>query len=204
MVWQLVRLYLVKSIDLKHVPEITRLLEEGEELHDLQKLPPEKILIRWLNYHLEKDGTDRRVSNFGKDLADGDVYIRVIHQLDKNSLSKDLLNEDDKVKRGQGIIKGAEKLGVTSAIKPSDIASGNVKLNTLFCSLIFNAKHGLAELEADDYEAAKMLEDDAEGTKEERSYRLWINSLGIEDVNITNLYEECKDGMLLLRVIDKI
>ena len=49
-----------------------------------------------------------------------------------------------------------------------------------------------------------MLEDDAEGTKEERSYRQWVNSLGIEDVNITNLYEECRDGMLLLRVIDKI
>ena len=145
-VWQLVRLYMVKSIDLKHVPEITRLLQEGEELHELQKLPPEKILIRWLNYHLEKDGTDRRATNLGKDLADGEIYIRVINQLDKNSISKDLLNEDDKVKRGQGIIKGAEKLGVTSAIKPSDIASGNVKLNTLFTSLIFNAKHGLEEL----------------------------------------------------------
>jgi len=46
--------YLLKSIDLKHCPEIMRLAEDGEELTDLVKLPPEIILIRWINYHLKK------------------------------------------------------------------------------------------------------------------------------------------------------
>jgi hypothetical protein len=40
-VWQVMRLYLTKSIDLKNCPEIMRLAEEGEELADLMKLPPE-------------------------------------------------------------------------------------------------------------------------------------------------------------------
>jgi len=35
------RLILTKSIDLKHCPEIMRLANEGEELKDLIKLPPE-------------------------------------------------------------------------------------------------------------------------------------------------------------------
>jgi hypothetical protein len=50
------RLYLTKSIDLKHCPEIMKLAEAGEEIADLMKLPPESILIRWINYHLKKQG----------------------------------------------------------------------------------------------------------------------------------------------------
>ena len=52
--WQIMRMQVTKSIDLKTVPEIMRLAEQGEELHDLVKLSPETILIRWVNYHLKK------------------------------------------------------------------------------------------------------------------------------------------------------
>ena len=37
--------------------------------------------------------------------------------------------------------------------------------------------------------------------EEERAFRMWINSLGLPDVHINNLYE---DGLLLLTLIDKI
>ena len=36
--WQVVRLLLTKAINLKQVPELMRLAEEGEELQDLIKL----------------------------------------------------------------------------------------------------------------------------------------------------------------------
>ena len=49
-----------------------------------------------------------------------------------------------------------------------------------------------------------MIDDDIEGTKEERTFRLWINSLGIEDLHVSNLFDEACDGLLLLKVIDKI
>ena len=55
-VWQVMRMTLTKDIDLIHCPEIMRLAEEGEELVDLQKLTPEALLIRWINYHLKKAG----------------------------------------------------------------------------------------------------------------------------------------------------
>jgi len=54
------------------------------------------------------------------------------------------------------------------------------------------------------YDAAQMIDDDIEGSREERSFRLWINSLDIEDVYINNLFEECRDGQVLLKVIHKI
>ena len=55
-VWQSIRLCLAKKIQLRDTPEIIRLLKDGEELKDLLKLSPETILIRWVNYHLEKAG----------------------------------------------------------------------------------------------------------------------------------------------------
>ena len=57
-IWQIVRMSITRSIDLKNVPEIANLLQDGEEIHDLLRLPAEAILIRWVNFHLKKNGTD--------------------------------------------------------------------------------------------------------------------------------------------------
>lgn len=41
-------------------------------------------------------------------------------------------------------------------------------------------------------------------SKEERAFRFWINSFGIENVFIYNLYEEVRDGLVILKVLKKI
>jgi len=66
MVWQVIRIGLMSDINLAHHPELYRLLEEGEDLKDFLKLPPEKILLRWVNYHLKNAGSDRRVKTLAK------------------------------------------------------------------------------------------------------------------------------------------
>lgn len=50
-----------------------RLLDEdaGEELGDLLRLPPEQVLLRWFNFHLQNANHPKRVANFG-----GDVHVR--------------------------------------------------------------------------------------------------------------------------------
>jgi len=55
-IWQIMRICITNRIDLKHCPELMRLAQEGETLTDLMKLPPESILIRWVNFHLMKAG----------------------------------------------------------------------------------------------------------------------------------------------------
>lgn len=35
---------------------------------DLMKLSPESILLRWVNYHLERAGVPRRITNFTSDI----------------------------------------------------------------------------------------------------------------------------------------
>lgn len=102
------------------------------------------------------------------------------------------------------MINNALALGVPDIVRPRDIVTGNTKVNTLFVSYIFNTKHGLEELTKEEYDAAGLLDDDIEGSKEERIFRFWINSLGLEDVYVNNLYEDISDGVLLNKVIHVI
>ncbi len=44
-------------------------------------LSPEEILLRWFNYHLEKDGTEKRVKNFSGDIADSECYTLLLNQI---------------------------------------------------------------------------------------------------------------------------
>ncbi len=54
------------------------------------------------------------------------------------------------------------------------------------------------------YEKAKLLNDDVEGTREERAFRMWINSLGLDDTYVNNLYDDGESGTLLLKVFERI
>ena len=60
---------LLAKINLANVPGLARLLQDGETMDDLMKLSPEEILLRWVNYHLEKSGSNKRIKNFGNDIS---------------------------------------------------------------------------------------------------------------------------------------
>ena len=81
---------------------------------------------------------------------------------------------------------------------------GNEKINTLWVAQIFNTKHGLEDLTEEEYQAAALVDDDIDASKEERQFRYWINSLDIEGIYVDNLVDECKDGWLLCKVLDRI
>ena len=201
--WQLVRLLSMKDITLGEVPEIYRLLKEGEELSDLQKLKSEEVLIRWMNFHLAKAGQDP-ISNLGRDLADARKCLYVLNQLDPEHCSLEALDEGDEVTRAAKMIANSKAMGVEDVIGPEDLVKGNGKVNSVFVAAMFNCKHGLQELTAEEFEAAGLIDDDIEGTKEERVYRLWINSMQIENCFVENLFEEIRDGLVILRVCDRV
>lgn len=69
LVWQIIRIQLLSQISLKNVPELVVLLADGEDLASFIKLPPETILLRWMNYHLARGGYPNQVNNFGGDIA---------------------------------------------------------------------------------------------------------------------------------------
>lgn len=109
--------------------------------------------------------------------------------------------------RAQGVIEGARRFGVEPFIKAKDVQSANEKLHTMFCCQIFNHRHGLPPLEAEQLEEVQKITDlkDIEGDK----WTVWANSLGLKDehgadIDIKDLYAECQTGLLLLRIMDKV
>lgn len=116
-VFQLARMLATQKIDLKDCPELFRLLEEGEELGDLLKLPPEQILVRWINYHLRAaDKADRQIKGLGNELKDSQVMMYVLNQLDKENCPLTHLDEADLTKRGQEMLNNSSKMGVADVI----------------------------------------------------------------------------------------
>jgi len=110
------------------------------------KLAPEAILIRWINFHLKKVGSDKKITNLGNDLKDSIALLYLLNSLDSGKCSLAGLSEEDLVKRADILIKNSEVIGVPPLVRASDITSGNVKLLTVFVAEIFNTKHGLEQL----------------------------------------------------------
>ncbi|CAD8150458.1 unnamed protein product [Paramecium pentaurelia] len=204
LVWQIIKIQTTKMVNLKENPFLIRLKKEDEEIGDILKLPPDQLLLRWFNHHLKEAKSQRQVNNFDKDLQDGEAYIILLNQLDKDRCSLDGLTQDQE-NRAKTIIQNAETIGVPKFMRPVHIVKGNSKLNLLFCAQIFNTCPGLTPSQ-DDYEKTKMLQedDDPESSMDERVFKMWINSLNIEDGYINNLIEDMRDGINLNRLLEKL
>ena len=206
LLYQILKPIAFKKISVQDFPQLLRLKEGKETDEELLTFGPEDFLKRWFNHHLAKANHPNKVTNFGEDVKDSEKYTILLNQLDPNQCSTDGLNEGDLTKRAATVLENAPKIGAEVYIKDEDIPSANEHLNTLFTAELFMANNGMGEPTAEEKMTAnKILEDDDEGGREERSFRTWINSLKLEGVKkVNNLYEECRSAILLLKMIDKI
>jgi len=82
------------------------------------------------------------------------------------------------------------------------------KLNLIHCAHIFNNCPGLTATEDEKVAAAGLIDDDndPEASREERVFRMWINSMNLDngEVYINNLYQDLKDGLILAKVMDSL
>jgi len=76
------------------------------------------------------------------------------------------------------VLNNAEKIGARGFLKPKDIVNGNTKLNMAFIANLFNLHSGLEAVEN-----VEIIEE----TREEKSFRNWMNSLGV-DPHVNHLY----------------
>lgn len=202
LVWQIIKIGLLQDINLKEHPELVRLLKEGETLQDLLKLSPEELLLRWVNYQLEQAGSKKRVKNFTSDIKDSEAYTVLLKQIAPNNQCDDSpLKETDPTQRAEKMLQQADKIQCRKFVGPKDVVNGNPKLNLAFVANLFNNYPALAPINKEDYDFAELLDFDSEGTREERAFRFWIQSLGLD---CNNLFEDMKDGVLLLKVFDKV
>ena len=205
LVWQIVKMLLLSNINLRATPNLIRLLQEGETLESLLRLHPEKFLMRWVNYHLEAAGCDKRLHNWGPDLQDSQIYATLMKQIDpKKIVSVDILQQQDMAKRASYVVEQGTRLDAEFQIQPNDILVANKKLNLGFVAALFGACSGLDPLDEEEAALLRELPDEDVGdSREERAFRMWINSLGV-DSRVNHLFDDLRDGCIILQTMDKV
>lgn len=201
LIWQIIRRGLLSKVDIKYHPELYRLLEDDETLEQFLRLPPEQILLRWFNYHLKIAKLQKRVANFSADVSDGEAYTILLNQLQPEYCDLKPLQIHDHLQRATEVLNNAEKIGCRKYLTPTSLVAGNPKLNLAFVAHLFNTYPGLDPIEED--EKIDIEEFDAEGEREARVFTLWLNSLDV-DPPIVSLFEDLKDGLVLLQAFDKV
>ncbi|XP_031128528.1 fimbrin-5-like [Ipomoea triloba] len=199
---QIIKIQLLADLNLKRTPQLIELVEDSKDMEELMSLPPEKILLKWMNFHLKRSGYKKQVTNFSIDVKDGEAYAYLLNTLAPEYGSTSTLDTKDLMERANLILEHAEKIGCKRYITPKDIVEGSSNLNLAFVALIFQQRIGLS-VDNKKLSFAEMIAYDAQTCTEERCFRLWLNSLGI-DTYVNNLFEDVRTGWVLLEALDKV
>ncbi|KHJ40753.1 hypothetical protein D918_09195 [Trichuris suis] len=202
LLWQIIRIGLFNQIDLVHVPGLFRLLNEGENISDLQRLSPEQILIRWVNYHLRQADVPHRLNNFTTDVQDSTIYTYLLKQIappERNVTLNPLNYHGDNIRRAEEMLKEADKLECRAFVTAADVANGVYKLNLAFVANLFNIWPGLKPPGAEEMEDIEVEEE----SREEKTYRNWMNSVGVQPT-VHWLYSDLCNGLIIFQLYDII
>jgi hypothetical protein len=143
---------------------------------------------------LKAAGWPRRVANFTGDIKDAENYTVLLAQIAPQHCNRNGLQEQNLLKRAEIVLQNAEKLDCRKFVTAKDINKGNQKLNLAFVANLFNTWPALAPVE---------FKPVIEETREEKTFRNWMNSLGVEPF-VNYLYDDLRDGVVLLQLFDKI
>ena len=214
LVWNLTREGLLRPISPSAHPEFLRLLLPNEEIGAMAKLLPEQVMLRWVNHHirayLAENPEQTRVppnfaiSNLSDDLADCVAYAIVLKQVAPPSFELDLsaLEEGDPDARAARVIADAKRVGIEQfEPSPGDITAPRPRMTLAFLAAIINTFPGLEPVAG--FKLADVMEGEPTDGREERAFRMWMTSLGL-DLTISNLFEDCRTGIPLLKIEDRL
>ncbi|XP_074590864.1 fimbrin-4-like [Curcuma longa] len=199
---QIIKIQLLADLNLKKTPQLLEVIDDNQDVDELVSLSPEKLLLKWMNFHLKKVGYKKTVSNFSSDVKDGEAYAYLLKALAPEHASTDILDTKDPNERAKKVLQQAEKLDCKRYLSEKDIVEGSPNLNLAFVAQIFQHRNGLSS-DAKPISLSQMMPDDIQVTRDERAFRLWINSLGIATY-VNNLFEDVRNGWVLLEVLDKV
>ncbi|XP_026910761.2 plastin-3 [Acinonyx jubatus] len=207
LLWQIIKIGLFADIELSRNEALAALLRDRETLEELMKLSPEELLLRWANFHLENSGW-QKINNFSADIKDSKAYFHLLNQIapkgqkegePRIDINMSGFNETDDLKRAESMLQQADKLGCRQFVTPADVVSGNPKLNLAFVANLFNKYPALTKPENQDIDWT-LLEGE---TREERTFRNWMNSLGVNP-HVNHLYADLQDALVILQLYERI
>ena len=201
-------------IELKDTPEVGLSTVKLQDLtpKELQALGPDALLLRWLNWHRLAGASSELsglLSNFS-DARDCVGYANVLTKISEihNVYQTDTSKSD--AARAKYVLEQIKKMGGTHFHRAPMLTAGSERLNLLLAACIFEMSTGF-KVDEDELKtgaggaggvngnAAGVMDSDS---REERAFRMWINSAGISGVFLNNLFMDCRDGLALLRVED--
>ncbi|KAE8660171.1 Fimbrin-3 [Hibiscus syriacus] len=203
---QIIKIQLLADLNLKKTPQLVEVLkdEDGhlQDIEELMGLAPEKVLLRWMNYHLKKGGYEIIVTNFSSDVKDAKAYACLLNILAPEHGNMLTLETKDVIERATMVLDHSERMGCRRYLNPQDIVEGSPNLNLAFVAQIFHQRNGLS-VDNEKIPFEEGVTDDVHLSRDERRFRLWMNSLGIETC-VNNLFEDVRTGWALLEVLDKV
>ncbi|KAG8004263.1 Plastin-2 [Nibea albiflora] len=141
----------------------------------------------------------------GKPHLDSKAYFHLLEQIAPDGTKEDVprvdvdmtgLYEKDLSKRAECMLKQADRLGCRQFVTATDVVCGNAKLNMAFVATLFNKHPALTKPENQDWN----LESE---TREERTFRNWMNSLGVSP-HVHHIYGDLQDALVILQLYEKI
>ncbi|KAE8726419.1 Fimbrin-5 [Hibiscus syriacus] len=197
---------LLADLNLKKTPQLVEVLKDDDghlqDIEELMGLAPEKVLLRWMNYHLKKGGYEIIVTNFSSDVKDAKAYACLLNILAPEHGNTLTLETKDVIERATMVLDHAERMGCRRYLNPQDIVEGSPNLNLAFVAQIFHQRNGLS-VDNEKISFEEGVTDNVHLSRDERRFRLWMNSLGIETC-VNNLFEDVKTGYNMLQVLKSL
>ncbi|XP_037460781.1 fimbrin-4-like [Triticum dicoccoides] len=200
---QIIKIQLLADLNLKRTPQLVEIFDDSKDIDEVLSLSPEKLLLQWMNYHLKKAGYKKIVTNFSSDIKDAEAYAYLIKSLAPEHSSILAFDTKDPAVRAKVVLDQAEKLGCKRYLSPKDITEGSPNLNLAFVAQIFQHRNGLSTDSRQVALTQISSRDEVILSREERAFRMWINSLGIATY-VNNVFEDVRNGWVLLEVLDKV
>ncbi|CAJ0943035.1 unnamed protein product [Ranitomeya imitator] len=141
-------------------------------------------------------------------LPDSRAYFHLLNQIapkgqkegeERIDINMSGFSEKDDLKRAEYMLQQADRLGCRQFVTPADVVSGNPKLNLAFVANLFNKYPALTKPENQDIDWS-LLEGE---TREERTFRNWMNSLGVNP-HVNHIYNDLQDALVILQLYEKI
>lgn len=197
-------------IDLTSTPEVglSSLKLASIAPKELAALGPDQLLLRWLNWHHIAGSSGELAGGLMDDFTsakDCVAYSSVLIKISEiNSVMSEVAPKTD-AQRAKFVLEQARKVGVIHYHRPQMLTAGNPRLNLLFAACVFERSSGFAnEDQTLKYGGGGLgsgndvpMDSDS---REERAFRMWINSAGLPGVFLNNLFMDCRDGLALLKV----
>ncbi|GMY21670.1 fimbrin-2 [Fagus crenata] len=197
---QIIKIQLLADLNLKKTPQLVELVDDSKDVEELMSLPPEKILLRWMNFQLKKAGYKKIVTNFSSDIKDGEAYAHLLNVLAPKHSHQSTLAAKDPLERAKLVLEHADRMGCKRYLTAKDIVEGSPNLNLAFVAHIF--RNGLST-QTKQISFLETFLDDTLVSREERAFRFWMNSLG-NSTYINNVFEDLRNGWVLLETLDKV